>query len=164
MIGAGSARVRRILPDENACRIIDALAEVQAAALWGEIVERPVLARWDALRDYLHARLAFLRTEQVLALWMDNAGRLITCEPVGFGTVDQSELWVRTIVIRGLDLAARGLILAHNHPSGVAEPTSADIAQTGRLYSATELVDLRLFDHIIVTRASQTSMRARGMI
>jgi len=99
-----------------------------------------------------------------MALYLDSQFRLIASEEVSRGTLTQASVYPREIIKSGLKHHAAALILAHNHPSGVAEPSQADLALTQHLKRALSLVDIRLLDHLIVTANSAISLAERGQI
>ena len=99
---------------------------------------------------YLSAQLRDRHHEAVACIFLDNRNHVITYEELFYGTIDGSSVHPRVVVKRALEYNAAALIMAHNHPSGVAEPSSADEAITRRLKEALALIDVRLLDHIIV--------------
>ncbi|MGA8009610.1 MAG: JAB domain-containing protein, partial [Thiomonas sp.] len=98
------------------------------------------------------------------ALFLDSQHRLIASEELSRGTLAYTSVYPREIVKAALRLNAGALILAHNHPSGVAEPSAADRALTQTLKSALALVDVRVLDHLVVTRQSVFSFAERGLL
>ena len=88
----------------------------------------------------------------------------IAYEPLFYGTIDAASVYPREVVKRCLQLNAAAMIFAHNHPSGVAEPSQADIRITRRLCDALALVDVRVLDHFIVDDAEVTSFAERGLL
>jgi DNA repair protein RadC len=114
------------------------------------------LARGDALsnpddtRRYLAARLRDYPFEVFACLFLDNRHRVIACEELFRGTIDGASVHPREVVRRALGHNAAAVILAHNHPSGIAEPSRADEAITRRLRDALALVDIRVLDHVVV--------------
>lgn len=99
---------------------------------------------------YLKKRLRDYKNETFVALFLDNQHRVISYEELFSGTINTATIHPRPIIERVLRLNAAALILAHNHPSGVADPSPQDIAVTERIREALELVDTRLLDHIII--------------
>ena len=95
---------------------------------------------------------------------MDNRHRVIEFAQLFRGTVDGTSVYPREVVKEALKHNAAAIILAHNHPSGVAEPSQADERITKRLKAALELVDIRVLDHVIVGRNSTTSFASRGLL
>jgi DNA repair protein RadC len=95
---------------------------------------------------------------------MDNQHRILSYEILFQGTIDSAAVYPREVVKRCLALNAAAVIFAHNHPSGVAEPSQADERITRRLKSALDLVDIRLLDHLIIGNAETTSLASRGLL
>ncbi len=118
----------------------------------------------QAPRDYLGARLGG-RTQEVFAcLFLDTRHRLIQYEELFFGTIDGASVHPRELVRRTLEHNAAAVILAHNHPSGVAEPSQADRHITRRIRDALALVDVRVLDHFIVGAGETRSMAEMGLL
>jgi DNA repair protein RadC len=116
------------------------------------------------VRQYLKARLRDYRREVFLCLFLDTQHRVIACEELFQGTLDASSVYPRDVVQRALALNAAALIFAHNHPSGIAEPSQADQHITIRLRDALALVDIRVLDHMVVGDGSVLSMAERGLL
>jgi DNA repair protein RadC len=117
------------------------------------------------VRDYLRLTLGGLPHEVFLAMWLDAQNRLITTEELFRGTLTQTSVYPREVVKRALAHNAAAVILAHNHPSGVAEPSAADVSLTRVLKEALNLVDVRLLDHFIVAGTEQPlSLAERGRV
>ena len=115
-------------------------------------------------RQYLIARLRDKPQEVFCALFLDNRHRVLAFEELFFGTIDATTIYPREILRRALHRNAAAVILAHNHPSGVAEPSAADQNITRRVREALELIDVRLLDHFVVGDGSCVSLAARGML
>ncbi|HLT89410.1 MAG TPA: DNA repair protein RadC [Woeseiaceae bacterium] len=113
---------------------------------------------------FLMARLRGLPHELFCCLYLDNRHRVIAFEELFRGTIDGTSVYPREVVKQSLAVNAAAVILAHNHPSGVAEPSQADERITRRLKAALELVDIRLLDHLIIGDAASTSLAARGLL
>ncbi|MFO7592631.1 MAG: DNA repair protein RadC [Pseudomonadota bacterium] len=128
------------------------------------------LQRGDALtspdhtRRYLSAQLRDRRQEVFACLFLDNRHRVLEFEELFYGTVDGASVHPREVVRRCIAHNAAAVILAHNHPSGVAEPSRSDEQITHRLQQALELVDVRVLDHMIVGDGEITSLAERGII
>lgn len=118
----------------------------------------------DVTVQFLMATIGSSPREVFACLFLDNQHRLIEYEEMFFGTIDGASVHPREIVRRGLELNAAAVIFAHNHPSGVSEPSRADRQITDRLRSALALVDIRVLDHIVIGDAESTSFAARGWI
>ncbi len=146
---------------------IAALKTVQAAALRlarAEIMERPVLAGWEALMAYLHAGLSREKTETFRVLFLDSRNHLLADEEQSRGTVNHTPVYPREIAKRALELAAAALILVHNHPSGDPTPSAADIAMTEQIGAALAALSIVLHDHVIVGNGRWTSFRKEGLL
>lgn len=113
---------------------------------------------------YLQARLQHLGHELFCCLYLDNRHRVLAFDELFRGTIDGTSVYPREVVKEALAINAAAVILAHNHPSGVAEPSQADERITKRLRSALELVDIRLLDHLIIGAGRATSMASRGLL
>lgn len=114
------------------------------------------------VRQYLSASLRDRCREIFAVIFLDNRHRVLKLEEMFSGTIDGATVHIREILKRALELNAAALIVAHNHPSGVAEPSSADLALTRRLESAMQLLELRLLDHFIVGDGEPLSLREQG--
>ena len=124
----------------------------------------PTLTNPRSTREYLRMRLRDLDHEVFCVLYLDNRNRLITCEELFRGTIDGASVHPRDIVKRALAHNSSAVILAHNHPSGVAEPSQADEAITRRIQEALGTVDIRVLDHLVVGDGVCESMAERGLI
>ncbi|HEX3347638.1 MAG TPA: DNA repair protein RadC [Acetobacteraceae bacterium] len=143
------------------------LKTVHAAALRlarAEVIDRPVLANWDRLMEYLTAVLARERIEQFRVLFLDTRNRLLADEAQGRGTVDHTPVYPREVVKRALELHATALILVHNHPSGDPTPSQADIAMTREVQQAARALSILLHDHVIVGNGKWLSFRREGLL
>jgi DNA repair protein RadC len=114
--------------------------------------------------NYLRALVAGYEHEVFTCLFLNNRHCLIVAEELFRGTIDGTSVHPREVVKRALALNAAAVIFAHNHPSGVAEPSQADISLTDRLKQALGLVDIRVLDHFVVTITGTISMAERGMV
>jgi DNA repair protein RadC len=114
--------------------------------------------------SFLKARMRDLHHELFCCLFLDNRHRVLRFDELFRGTIDGTSVYPREVVKEALDVNAAAVILAHNHPSGVAEPSQADERITKRLKSALDLVDIRLLDHLIIGDGKATSLAQRGLI
>ncbi len=114
--------------------------------------------------SFLKARMQHLDHELFCCLYLDNRHRVLRFDELFRGTIDGTSVYPREVVKEALGVNAAAVILAHNHPSGVAEPSQADERITKRLKSALELVDIRLLDHLIVGDGAATSLASRGLL
>ena len=115
-------------------------------------------------RDYLMTRLATREFETFCVLYLDNRHRLIACEDLFRGTIDGASVHPREVVKEALRHNAAAVMLAHNHPPGVAEPSHADELIARRLREALQLVDIRVLDHLIVAGGEILSFAERGLL
>ena len=128
------------------------------------------LPRGEAIRSpadtetFLLARLRDRPHEVFCCLYLDNRHRVLKFEELFRGTIDGTSVYPRELVKQALAVNAAAIILAHNHPSGVAEPSQADERITRRVKSALELVDIRLLDHLIIGDGISTSLASRGLL
>lgn len=125
----------------------------------GETIRSP-----SDTESFLKARMQHLDHELFCCLFLDNRHRVLRFDELFRGTIDGTSVYPREVVKEALGVNAAAVILAHNHPSGVAEPSQADERITKRLKSALELVDIRLLDHFIVGDGAATSLASRGML
>ena len=117
-----------------------------------------------AVRDYLKLRLVSLEHEEFHVLWLDAQNRVIAFDALFTGTITQTAIYPREVVKAGLAHNAAAVVLAHNHPSGIPEPSAADRLLTQELKSALALVDIRVLDHFIVAGDLSTSFAERGLL
>ena len=134
------------------------------ALLECEVREAHALATPDAVRDYLRLRLGDRLHEVFAVVFLDTQYRVIETLEMFRGTLSQTSVYPREVVIEALARNAAAMILAHNHPSGHAESSRADEMLTRTLKSALALVDVRVLDHFIVTRSGVVSMAERGLV
>lgn len=144
---------------------LQAVLEMAKRSLNAELRAATVFSSPGAVRDYLRLRLANLQHEVFFALWVDAQNRLISAEELFRGSLTQTSVYPREVVKTALAHNAAAVILAHNHPSGVAEPSHADEALTRELKQALALVDVRVLDHFIVAgTALPLSFAERGLL
>ena len=136
-----------------------ALKLVSTKLVRGDRLESP-----RATRQYLSLRFASLEHEVFCCLWLDNRHRVIACDELFRGTIDGASVHPREVVKQALAQNAAAVILAHNHPSGVLEPSRADELLTQTLKSSLQLVDVRVLDHLVVGRGGALSFAEKGLI
>ena len=139
---------------------------VSEALHWLEtqIRQGPLLVTPRAVSDYLRLRIAHHDYEVFTVLFLDAQSRLIDASDLFRGTLTQTSVYPREIAREALARNAASVILAHNHPSGSAEPSAADKALTQRIRSALELLDIRVLDHFVVTHGHCTSFAEQGLM
>lgn len=118
----------------------------------------------DATREYLELQIGHQPHEVFAAVFLDNRHRVLTCEELFRGTLDGAAVYPREVVKAALAHNAAAVIFAHNHPSGVAEPSRADRDITDRLREALALVDIRTLDHFVIGDGQTTSFAERGLL
>lgn len=117
-----------------------------------------------AVRAFLRSRLGALAHELFCVLFLDNRHRLLAVRELFRGTIDGASVYPREVVREALVNRAAAVVLVHNHPSGVSEPSQADELITRRLKEALALIDIRVLDHLIVCGGECTSMAERGLV
>lgn len=156
------ARIGGVGPAKQA-RIAAAL-ELARRSLAEQLQERPSLGNPRDSGDFLRARLRHLPYEVFGCLYLDNRHRVLAFEELFRGTIDGASVHPREVVRACLLHNACAVIFAHNHPSGVAEPSAADRAITHELRDALQLVGVRVLDHLVIGSGEPVSMAARGLI
>ena len=144
-------------------RLLAAVALVERSAESG-LRATPELSSSSAVRRFLRLKLSHQQREVFACLFLDNRHRLISFEPLFFGTVDRASVHPREVLRRALEVNAAAVILAHNHPSGVAEPSASDLAITEDLSDLLRRIDVRVLDHWVIGRGSEVSFAERGFI
>ena len=173
LVGAGSLAVLLSRPDQAVRTVglgpakrarIAAALELARRSLAEQLRQQPALENPRDSGDYLRARLRHLPYEVFGCLYLDNRHRVLAFEELFRGTLDGASVHPREVVRASLKHNAAAVILAHNHPSGVAEPSAADRNITHQLRDALQLVGVRVLDHLVVGAGEPTSMAARGLI
>lgn len=171
---AGGLRVLFDLPPDRLADIagigparaalIKGAIEIATRYLEEGLQKREIFNSPEDTCHYLHARLRSRPHEVFACLFMDNRHRMIAYEEMFRGTINGTSVHPREIVKRALELNAAALIVAHNHPSGVAEPSETDRNMTRKLAASLALVDLRLLDHIVVGDGDVVSFSQQGLL
>ena len=143
---------------------LQAVLEMSKRHLSETLEKKNVISSPDETRQYLKQQLRDRPYEVFAALFLDNRHQVIKFEELFHGTIDGASVYPREVVKKALKHNAAALIIAHNHPSGVAEPSSADEHITLRLRDALALVDIRLLDHFIIGDGDITSLAERGVL
>lgn len=151
------------LGQAKTCELL-AVQELSRRAIEEPLRSGRTLSQPERVKQFCALRLAHLRIEHCIALFLDTQLQLIECVELARGTLSHASIYPREVVKAALGHHAAALILAHNHPSGVAEPSPADISLTQHLRQALALVDIRLLDHLIVGANEITSLAERGHI
>jgi DNA repair protein RadC len=141
--------------------------KVLQQARWGlshRVRRGATMSSPQAVKDYLRVQIGVLEHEVFCVLFLDAQHRIIALKPMFRGTVTQTSVYPREVVKEALSVNAASVVLAHNHPSGAAEPSRADEFLTQALKSAPALVDVRVLDHLVVAGADCVSFAERGLV
>jgi len=141
-----------------------AVLELARRAMAEQLKERAVFDSPDAVKHYLQLHLAGKAHEVFAVLFLDSQHRLIVMDELFRGTLTQTSVYPREVVLHALQRQAAAVVLAHNHPSGTVQPSRADEALTQTLKSALALVDVRVLDHVIVGPGQALSMAENGLL
>jgi DNA repair protein RadC len=141
---------------------LQAALELASRAGLEALKEAPLMNRPEVAEAYLRQWLRFYPFEVFVALFMDASHRLIVCEELFRGTVNQTAVYPREVLRRSLELNASAVIFAHNHPSGAAEPSRADELLTENLRKSLASIGVEVLDHLIVAGPVCTSLARRG--
>jgi DNA repair protein RadC len=141
-----------------------AVLELARRALQQQLQQREVFHSPDAIRHYLQLHLAHKSHEVFAVLFLDNQNRLLAMEELFRGTLSQTSVYPREVVMRALHHQAASVVLSHNHPSGSVQPSRADEHLTQNLKASLALVDVRVLDHIIVGQGQSFSMAEQGQL
>ena len=165
-VGGGTDMAARMARQEGVVNAThDAVIARALRIMEGRLQYRDVaLNSPQAVRDYLKLRIADREHEVFVALFLDSQNRLIAAEELFRGTLAQTSVYPREVVKSALKHNAAAVIFAHNHPSGVAEPSRADELLTQALKQALSLVDIRTLDHFVVGGTNITSFAERGLL
>lgn len=144
--------------------LVQAALELGRRYLRTKMQRRGTLSNPQDTREFLKAQLQGYAQEVFACVFLDNRHRVIEYEELFRGTIDGASVHPREVVRRALHHNAAALIVAHNHPSGVAEPSQADSRITLRLKEALALVDIRLLDHVVIGDGEPISLAERGLI
>ncbi len=156
------ARVPGIGPAKAAS--LAAMRELGHRQLYAEVRDRDVLNCSEATREYLRARFRYCKSEIFSCIFLTNQHHILRLDELFQGTIDGAAVYPREVVERCLAYNAAAVILAHNHPSGVAEPSQADVVITRKLRIALETIDVRVLDHLIVGSDQVVSLAERGLM
>ena len=140
------------------------IVELATSIVAKQFFKREMIASPKDTIEYLTLRLAHLEHEVFCCMFLDTRHRVLRFETMFQGTINGTAVYAREIVKRALACNAAAVIFAHNHPSGVAEPSQADEALTQRLKEALALVDVRTLDHIVIGGTEAFSFSERGLL
>jgi DNA repair protein RadC len=152
--GIGAAKAARFV----------AMKELSQRHMLEGIKSKDILTSSAATRDYLRAKFRDCQSEIFSCLFLNNQHHVVKLEELFRGTIDGAAVYPREVVKRCLHHNAAAVILAHDHPSGIAEPSQADIAITKKLRSALEMIDVRVLDHLVIGNSMVVSFAERGLL
>ena len=155
-------RVKGLGPAKRA--EVAAVLELARRSLARELREAPLFDSPQRVKDYLALALGALGHEVFAVLYLDAQHRLVEYRELFRGTLTQTSVYPREVVRHALELRSAAVVLAHNHPSGLAEPSRADEFLTQTLKSALALVDVRVLDHLVVGQGAVVSFAERGLL
>jgi DNA repair protein RadC len=166
LLNAGPDDLKRIKGMGGTAKRAELVAVMELArrALGQRLKEREVFSSPGAVKQYLQLHLAGKTHEVFAVLFLDAQNRLVAMEELFRGTLTQTSVYPREVVLRALKHEAASVVLAHNHPSGTVQPSRADEALTQTLKAALALVDVRVLDHVIVAPGDALSMAEKGLV
>ncbi|MAC88700.1 MULTISPECIES: RadC family protein [Maricaulis] len=142
-------------------KLIKALSERLARE---QVIGRPVITSWSALVAYCRTAMQHATTEQFRVLFLDRKNKLIADEVLGEGTIDHAPVYPREVVKSALAHEASAIILVHNHPSGDATPSQADIEMTRTLMEICKPFEIAVHDHLVIGRENTASFKTLGLM
>lgn len=151
------------VPTNKAERQIHAGAELVRRAMLSKMMSVPLSSSKDTT-DYLQMHFRGRQSEVFTVVFLDSQHRVRAIDDLFFGTIDSTTVHPREVLRRVMERNAAAVIFAHNHPSGVAEPSTSDVKITERLRTTLALIDVRVLDHIVVTDSTSTSLAERGLL
>ena len=166
LLNAGADDLKRIKGmggDAKRAELV-AVLELARRALGQQLKQREVFSSPGAVKQYLQLHLAAKAHEVFAVLFLDAQNRLIAMDELFRGTLTQTSVYPREVVLRALRHEAASVVLAHNHPSGTVQPSRADEALTQTLKAALALVDVRVLDHVIVAPGDALSLAEKGLL
>lgn len=166
LLAAGLGDLKRIKGLGGAAKRAElaAVLEIARRAIGQQLAERAVFDSPATVRQYLQLHLAGKAHEVFAVLFLDAQNRLLAMEELFRGTLTQTSVYPREVVLRALHHHAGAVVLSHNHPSGSVQPSRADIQITQTLKAALALVDVRVLDHVIVAPGQSLSMAEDGLL
>jgi DNA repair protein RadC len=143
---------------------LQAVMEMARRHLWSELQQQPTLTSPADTRQFLLAKMRDLAHEEFACIWLDNQHQVLAFETLFKGTIDSAAVYPREVVKTALKHNAAAVIIAHNHPSGIAEPSQADQLLTEKLKKAFSAIEVRLLDHMVVGQGVVVSFAERGIL
>ncbi|MDH5540381.1 MAG: DNA repair protein RadC [Rhizobacter sp.] len=165
LLHAGPAELKQVKGLGPAKRAeMAAVIELARRSLVQELAAKPVFDAPAKVKDYLRLQLGAQEHEVFCVMFLDSQSRLLRFEEMFRGTLTQTSVYPREVLKRALEWQAASVIFAHNHPSGVAEPSRADEFLTQSLKSALAMIDVRVLDHLVVGQGPVVSFAERGLL
>lgn len=149
---------------DNTAAALKSMTALAQRGLRNELMSKPILSSWARLMDYCISTMAHETREHFRILFLNKKNEMIADEIQSSGTVDNTTAYPREIMKRALELGATAIILVHNHPSGDSAPSSVDIEMTKLIIRAAEPFEIKVHDHIIVSKNGYTSFKNLGLI
>ena len=143
---------------------LQAMKEMISRHYLASLHDQPVFENVNHTRTFLLSQMRDERDEVLAVMFLNNQHQLISFKKLFFGTINAASVYPRVIVRHGLELNAAALILVHNHPSGVAEPSMADKSITRQITDAAKLMDIAVIDHFVIGAGYSVSFAERGLI
>ncbi|WP_432785258.1 hypothetical protein AAEX37_02146 [Oligella sp. MSHR50489EDL] len=164
LLAAEHSELRRFKGMGNAkiCQL-QAINELAGRSMEEELRSSDILNNSQLVKRYCINRLGHLTVEHCIAIYLDASYRLICCTEVSRGTLSRTSVYPREIAVEALKFNAAAVVLSHNHPSGISDPSDSDIALTKQLHKALTLIDVTLLDHIVVSKREATSLSELGL-
>ncbi|HJO12733.1 MAG: DNA repair protein RadC [Gammaproteobacteria bacterium] len=144
--------------------LFQAVQELSQRQMLESLKQQDVLTSSHTTRDYLRAKFRHYENEVFSCLYLDNQHHILKLEELFRGTIDGAAVYPREVVKRCLSYNAAAIIFAHNHPSGIAEPSQADIAITKKLQAALQTIDVRVLDHFVIGDSQVVSFAERNLL
>jgi len=154
-------QIRRDLEAHSSKKQLIAIMEIAARYVSTSLEKGDVFTSPDDIRRYLHSLLDYEKSEVFMVMYLDNQHRLIKSEKLFYGTINATSVYAREIVKTALDNQSPAVVLVHNHPSGVPEPSEADKKMTKKIISALALIDIEVLDHFVVGNTDIVSFAER---
>ena len=142
----------------------DTLLGIAETILLDRIYEKPIINSADDIQQYLKLHFREMKTEVFCVVFLNTQHEILAIENLFTGTIDGAAVYPREVIRKVIDHNAAAVILAHNHPSGHAEPSKSDYAITDRITRALKLIDTRVLDHIIIGSADAVSFAVEGWL
>ncbi|MEO6310683.1 MAG: JAB domain-containing protein [Sphingomicrobium sp.] len=161
-LAAASGRLANVIGDEPARRLRE-FQNLAEAVLAERVAARPWVSI-EQIAEFLNFKIGYSPVELFYAFYFDPGGCLIDSESVAQGTANSTQVSARDLIVRAVEFGSSSLLVAHNHPSGVARPSVIDLEFTSKIDRMAEDFEMRLIDHLIVARGKACSIRRNALI